>query len=129
MVYTTTFRGVRSTFEECKYVLAVFHNLRVRVEERDIYVHKFYLKELEDRLQGGRCSVPQVFISGQHIGVSLTDTSLTHSFVIFPIHNVMLCYAQWCASTVDTFGTGESVLYGKVYILISGVNYDIAKCP
>ena len=77
VIYTTTFRGVRSTFEECKYVLSVFHNLRVRVEERDIYVHKFYLKELEERLQGDRCTVPQVFISGQHIGVSLADTSLT----------------------------------------------------
>ena len=71
MVYTTSFRGVRSTFEECKYVLSVFHNLRVRVEERDIYVHKYYHSELEERIEGEeeRVNVPQVFISGQRIGV------------------------------------------------------------
>lgn len=61
---------MRSTFEECKYVLSVFHNFRVRVEERNIYVHKFYHSELEERLGGKKVSVPQVFISGQHIGVS-----------------------------------------------------------
>ncbi len=69
VVYTTTFRGVRATYEECKYVLSVFHNLRVRAEERDIYVHKYYYRELEDRVEKRRVSVPQIFISGQHIGV------------------------------------------------------------
>ena len=72
MVYTTSFRGVRATFEECRYILDLFHNLRVRVEERDIYIHKFFFKELEDRLQhyADQLKVPQVFINGQHIGVS-----------------------------------------------------------
>lgn len=72
VIYTTSFRGVRHTFEECRYVLDLFHKLRIRVENRDIYMHKFYYKELEERLlqRGGHISVPQVFISGQCIGVS-----------------------------------------------------------
>jgi len=70
IIYTTSFRGVRSTYEECKYVLSVFHNLRVKVEERDVYVHKFFYNELMERLQRMSAAVPQVFISGQHIGVS-----------------------------------------------------------
>ena len=70
IIYTTSFRGVRSTYEECKYVLSVFHNLRVKVEERDVYVHQFYYNELMERLQRRSAAVPQVFISGQHIGVS-----------------------------------------------------------
>jgi len=70
IIYTTSFRGVRSTYEECKYVLSVFHNLRVKVEERDVYVHKFFYNELMERLQRRSAAVPQVFISGQHIGVS-----------------------------------------------------------
>lgn len=48
------------------------HNLRVKTEERDIYVNKRYYRELSDRLgEDGRSRlpVPQVFISGQHIGV------------------------------------------------------------
>ena len=69
MVYTTSFRGLRATFEECKYALALFHNLRVAVEERDVYVHRFFLRELEERLHGSRVSVPHIFIGGQHIGV------------------------------------------------------------
>lgn len=60
---------MRATYEECKYVLSVFHNLRVRAEERDIYVHKYYYRELEERLGRTRVKVPQIFISGQHIGV------------------------------------------------------------
>lgn len=70
VIYTTSFHGVRSTYEECKYVLSVFHNLRVKVEEKDIYVHKFYHNELEERLQKRCVAVPQVFVGGQHIGVS-----------------------------------------------------------
>ena len=71
VVYVTSFRGVRSTFEECRYVLDLFHNLRVRVVTKDIYVYRFYHRELEERLtrQSGHVSVPQVFIGGQHVGV------------------------------------------------------------
>ena len=72
-MYLTTFRGVRSTFEDCKYVRAILHNFRVHVEERDVYVNKFFYKELEDRLQEyeiDQLPLPLVFISGQHIGVS-----------------------------------------------------------
>ena len=77
VVYTTTFRGVRSTFEDCKYVLSLFHNLRVLVDERDVYMNSFYYRELEERL-GERLSVPQVFLSGQHIGVRVIQTSHFH---------------------------------------------------
>lgn len=73
ILYTTSFRGVRSTYEDCRYVQTVLHNFRVRVEEKDIYVNKHYYRELRDRLGGSgmsRLPVPQVFISGQHIGVS-----------------------------------------------------------
>lgn len=72
VVYTTSFRGVRSTFEECRYVLSVLYNFRVKVIQRDIYLHKFYYNELEARLgekNTTKLPVPQVYISGQHIGV------------------------------------------------------------
>ena len=71
VVYVTTFRGVRATFEECRYVLDLFHNLRIRVVTKDIYMYQFYHRELEERLKHSHehCCVPQVFIGGQHIGV------------------------------------------------------------
>ena len=74
IVYLTSFRGVRRTFEECHYVKTVLYNFRVKVDERDIYMNKHFYKELKNRLEEDRSSklsVPQVFIDGQHIGVSL----------------------------------------------------------
>ncbi len=73
VVYTTSFRGVRHTYEECRYILTVFHNLRVSVQERDIYVHQLFHRELEERLgieHDAQLPVPQVYINGQHLGVS-----------------------------------------------------------
>lgn len=72
IVYVTSFRGVRRTFEDCRYVTTVLHNFRVKIEEKDVYVNKSFYKELSDRLEEdrrSRSSVPQVFVSGQHIGV------------------------------------------------------------
>lgn len=72
ILYVTSFRGVRSTFEECRYVETILHNLRMKAEIRDIYVNKQFYRELEDRLEmydEGKLPVPQLFISGQHIGV------------------------------------------------------------
>lgn len=76
IVYTTSFRGVKPTFEECRYVLSVLYLFRVRTTQRDVYMNKSFYAELEARLLGGKDSkdavkvtVPQVYISGQHIGV------------------------------------------------------------
>lgn len=88
MIYTTTFRGVRSTFEDCKYVLSVFHNSRVQVDERDVYMNSFYYNELEERLgerlQGEGMSVPHVFINGQYVGVCCNSTPHTHPVIHRP---------------------------------------------
>lgn len=70
IVYTTSFRGVRATFEDCRYITSLFHNHRVKVEERDIYTHQHYHRELEERLGEDKVLVPQVFINGQYVGVS-----------------------------------------------------------
>ena len=72
IVYTTSFGGVKATFEECRYVLSVLYLFRVRVTQKDVYLHKSYYNELEARLgekDAMKVMVPQVYISGQHIGV------------------------------------------------------------
>ena len=74
-MYTTSVGTVRGALNNCKYVTDIFHNLRVKAEERDVYMEQRYLRELEEKL-GGRPSVPQVFISGQHIGVRLTAAAI-----------------------------------------------------
>ena len=63
-------------------MLDLFHNLRVRVVVKDIYMVDYYHRELEERLKhdstiAGHVSVPHVFIGGQHVGVyTCIDTDL-----------------------------------------------------
>jgi len=46
----------------------------VRAEERDIYIHKFYHREMEERMgKKDITKLPQVYISGQQIGVRIAD--------------------------------------------------------
>ncbi len=82
IVYTTSFRGVKATFEECRYVLSVLYLFRVRVTQRDVYMHKSHYTELETRLRqedtGVKVTVPQVYISGQHIGVCIIYSRLIY---------------------------------------------------
>ena len=60
--------AVRSRFEQCSYVKRIFTNLRVKVEERDVFMNAYYQSELDERVGRG-ATVPHVFISGQHVGV------------------------------------------------------------
>lgn len=79
IVYTTSFRGVRSTFEDCKYVLLVLHNLRMKVDERDTYTHPAYITEMETKIGCSPCKLPQVFIGGKHIGSAAEVEELNES--------------------------------------------------
>ena len=90
VAYVTSFRSVRGTFEECRYILDLFHNLRVRVEARDVYTSQFHLRELEERLKWrGHVIIPQVFIGGQHVGVR---TSVYHVKCSIYILTKCLCF-------------------------------------
>ena len=71
VVYTTSFQAVRGRFELCKRVIQILRNHRVKVDERDVLISPEYLAELKERIND-KISVPQVFINGQHIGVSIS---------------------------------------------------------
>ena len=70
VVYTTSFGGVRSTENECRFVTNVFDNLGLKYDLRDIFMQKEYQKELDERIGVLGASVPQVFVNGFHLGVS-----------------------------------------------------------
>ncbi|XP_074566802.1 uncharacterized protein At3g28850-like [Curcuma longa] len=70
ILYFSSFRVVRRTFEDCAAVRAILRGLRVAVDERDVSMDAGFLRELRGIL-GGRpqpVGVPQVFIGGRHIG-------------------------------------------------------------
>ncbi|KAM3280678.1 hypothetical protein P3S67_027698 [Capsicum chacoense] len=68
VLYFTSLRGIRKTYEDCCSVRMIFKGLRVCVDERDISMDSSYRKELQDVLEGKALSLPRVFIRGKYIG-------------------------------------------------------------
>ncbi|KAL2326379.1 hypothetical protein Fmac_025437 [Flemingia macrophylla] len=73
VLYFTSLRGIRRTFEDCYAVRMIFRGFRVWVDERDVSMDANYRKELISALLGenrrkGHVALPQVFIRGRHVG-------------------------------------------------------------
>lgn len=68
VLYYTSLRGIRKTYEDCCAVRVIFRGFRVCVDERDISMDRSYRTELQDALKGKALSLPQVFIKGKYIG-------------------------------------------------------------
>ena len=65
------------SFDKCKKVKKILQNHCVRYEEKDLYKHKEFQRELKYRLNLKQIDVPHVFFDGKHIGVSYKMTKLT----------------------------------------------------
>ncbi|GCB68762.1 hypothetical protein scyTo_0015252 [Scyliorhinus torazame] len=72
VIYTTSLRVVRTTFDRCEIVRKIFQNHRVKLEEKNIALNSDYGKELEERCKRANesSSLPVVFIDGHYLGVS-----------------------------------------------------------
>ncbi|CAL5420713.1 unnamed protein product [Camellia sinensis] len=68
VVYFTSLRGIRRTYEDCCAVRMIFRGFRVCVDERDISMDSVYRKELQSVLGGKTVSLPQVFIGEKYVG-------------------------------------------------------------
>ncbi|CAI9759087.1 unnamed protein product [Fraxinus pennsylvanica] len=68
VLYYTTLRGIRKTFEDCCAVRLIFRGFNVCLDERDLSMDLSYRNELKDALKGKAISLPQVFVRGQYIG-------------------------------------------------------------
>ncbi|GFP80831.1 uncharacterized protein at5g39865 [Phtheirospermum japonicum] len=68
VLYYTSLRGIRKTYEDCCAVRVILRGFRVCVDERDISMDRSYRTELQDALKGKAMSLPQVFIKGKYIG-------------------------------------------------------------
>ncbi|PIA34759.1 hypothetical protein AQUCO_03700197v1 [Aquilegia coerulea] len=67
VLYTTTLRGVRRTFEDCNRIRSAIELHGVLMDERDVSLHGQFLNELRELLGEGAC-VPRLFIKGRYIG-------------------------------------------------------------
>ncbi|KAK1436102.1 hypothetical protein QVD17_01877 [Tagetes erecta] len=71
VVYTTTLRGVRKTFEACNTVRTLLESYGVFVCERDISMDSGFREELRMLMKGKDSSQlvpPRVFVKGRYIG-------------------------------------------------------------
>ena len=67
LLYTTTLRGIRKTFENCNNARSIRHGFDLIIDERDVSMHLGFLNELRE-LMGRVVSVPRLFVKGQYIG-------------------------------------------------------------
>uniref|UniRef100_A0A5B7B4E0 Glutaredoxin domain-containing protein n=1 Tax=Davidia involucrata TaxID=16924 RepID=A0A5B7B4E0_DAVIN len=71
VVYFTSLRVVRSTFEDCRTVRSILRGFRVSIDERDLSMDSAFLGELQ-RILGqenkAKLTLPRVFIGGRYIG-------------------------------------------------------------
>ncbi|GLT90155.1 hypothetical protein SLE2022_081010 [Rubroshorea leprosula] len=65
--YTTSLRGIRKTFEDCRAIRFLLNSFKVVIHERDVSMHMEFRDELW-RIMGGRVVPPRLFIKGRYIG-------------------------------------------------------------
>ncbi|KAK9067923.1 hypothetical protein SSX86_012034 [Deinandra increscens subsp. villosa] len=73
VIYTTTLRGVRRTFEACNAVRAVLEGFGVSFCERDISMDRGFRDELWELMKGkdkDELVPPRVFVKGRYVGGS-----------------------------------------------------------
>ncbi|XAR60764.1 hypothetical protein NMG60_11034259 [Bertholletia excelsa] len=71
VVYFTSLRIVRSTFDDCRAVRSILRAFRVSIDERDVSMDCKFMDELQ-RILGtnhkSKLTLPRVFIGGRYIG-------------------------------------------------------------
>ncbi|CAI0408760.1 unnamed protein product [Linum tenue] len=70
VVYTTSLRGIRKTFDDCTRVANLMELQRVATDERDVSLHGGFLNELKELLgeSAAGLTLPRVFIKGRYVG-------------------------------------------------------------
>lgn len=70
VVYSTTMGIVRHTYQQCVKVKQILRTHLVKFEERDVFMSTECQQEIRERMRCDSILIPQVFVDGQHIGVS-----------------------------------------------------------
>ncbi|OEL17314.1 Uncharacterized protein BAE44_0021667 [Dichanthelium oligosanthes] len=68
VLYLTSLRGIRKTYEDCWSTRSILHGYGVRVDERDLSMHAGFKDELHAALGAPAGRLPQAFVDGRHLG-------------------------------------------------------------
>ena len=68
ILYFTSLRVVRKTFEDCRAVRSILRGFHVPIDERDLSMDCQFMDELQGILGCNKLTMPVVFIAGRYIG-------------------------------------------------------------
>ncbi|KAL5831438.1 hypothetical protein ACOSQ4_016792 [Xanthoceras sorbifolium] len=71
VIYTTSLRGIRRTFEACNAVKSALDNLGVAICERDVSMDRGFREELKELMKNKDREAmvpPRVFVKGRYVG-------------------------------------------------------------
>ncbi|KAG2566092.1 uncharacterized protein LOC120683970 [Panicum virgatum] len=97
VLYTTTLRGIRRTFEECNAVREAIEAHDVKVIERDVSMDSGYREELRLLLGGRELRVPAVFVRGRHVGGAAEVAKLEEEGKLKALLEGLPRARVWCA--------------------------------
>ncbi|KAG4928508.1 hypothetical protein JHK85_054994 [Glycine max] len=67
ILYTTSLRGIRKTFQDCNTIRFLLRSFKIMYHERDVSLHLEFREELW-KILGGKVIPPKLFIKGRYIG-------------------------------------------------------------
>ncbi|MCO5584817.1 hypothetical protein L7F22_038749 [Adiantum nelumboides] len=70
VLYFTSLRGIRKTYEDCCELRLILQGFGVHVDERDVWMHSKFRDELSELFESKRVQVPRLFIKGRYIGAA-----------------------------------------------------------
>jgi glutaredoxin domain-containing cysteine-rich protein 1 len=68
VIYTTTLRGIRKTFEDCNTARSIIESHHIHIVERDVSMDSGFKEELRRLMGTKEVKVPLVFVKGRLIG-------------------------------------------------------------
>jgi glutaredoxin domain-containing cysteine-rich protein 1 len=79
VLYFTTLRVVRKTFEDCRATRSILRGFRIPIDERDVSMDEQFLTELQEIIGCKNFSLPIVFIGGRYVGGAVEIRQLHES--------------------------------------------------
>jgi glutaredoxin len=128
VLYTTTLRGIRKTFEECNAVRAAIEAHDVKVIERDVSMDSGYREELRLLLGGRELRVPAVFVRGKHVGGAAEVTKMEEQGKLKALLQGLPRARVWCAGCAGVRFVMCRDCNGSRKVRVDGEPKETAQC-
>uniref|UniRef100_A0ACD5UX80 Uncharacterized protein n=1 Tax=Avena sativa TaxID=4498 RepID=A0ACD5UX80_AVESA len=128
VLYTTTLRGIRKTFEECNAVRAAIEAHDVKVIERDVSMDSGYREELRLLLGGRELRVPAVFVRGKHVGGAAEVTKMEEEGKLKALLQGLPRARVWCAGCAGVRFVMCRDCNGSRKVRVDGERKETVQC-